>query len=141
MSQLLDEIEQQKHLANQLLKKDIQSVQNIPGLVKYRLDTKLVDCNDFTLYFLEGRVSICVSLIFHDRQTGHDLVIRQINVLPDEYWNQGYGSMILQRLKEWAKRENFDSMRATQVQASKFFEKNGFQSIEGSKTNDYLCIL
>ncbi len=98
----------------------------------------------YRVQFREGESIVSIFLTPHDDQSGADLAITNMTTLPDQEKGRGYGSVVLQRILEWAKQEGYKKIIATQVQgaAKTFWEKNGFvwEDHPGNDTNDYIYV-
>ncbi|HVV14890.1 MAG TPA: hypothetical protein VHD55_00575 [Candidatus Paceibacterota bacterium] len=80
-----------------------------------------------------------IRIVFNDRQTGADLVITNMTVIPHTAYGRGFGSQALAVLLEQAWEAGLRDIRAVQVQrqSERFWEKNRFSRV-GNVTNDFL---
>lgn len=91
-----------------------------------------------TFAFGEGVTTIRILL---NDYSGADLVITNITTLPESQTGQGYGSKAIQQLLLWAKENDFNDIRAVQVQepSEGFWLKNGFaKDKEPNGCNDFV---
>lgn len=89
----------------------------------------------------EEEIKTTLRILFHDT-TGSDLVITNMTTLPDEAKGRGFGRNAIQNILQWTRINNFNEVRATQVQAEseEFWVKNGFiKDKEPNLSNDFIC--
>lgn len=79
-----------------------------------------------------------IRIVFKD-SSGADMVITNMTTLPEKEIGEGYGSIALNVLVQWAFDNNLDDIRAVQVQGKSegFWVKNKFTRV-GNITNDFL---
>lgn len=90
--------------------------------------------------FEEGKTKTTLRILFND-ETGSDIVITNITTLPDEAKSKGFGSSSIQNILQWARTNNFNEVRATQIQTENegFWIKNGFtKDGESNLSNDFI---
>ncbi len=85
---------------------------------------------DYELTFCPSQgVQVTVFVSIGDWQTDSAITITEMTTLPETVRKKGYGSQAIKRIIEWARRHNFNEIRATQVSspdARRFWEQNGF---------------
>lgn len=90
--------------------------------------------------FPVGEAVTTIRILLND-YSGADLVIANMTTLPESQAGQGYGSKAVQQLLLWAKENDFNDIRAVQVQGSseRFWLKNGFvKDKEPNECNDFV---
>ncbi len=88
----------------------------------------------------EGGAKATMRIVMNDVQSGVDVTITNMTVLPAEKEGGGYGSDAVARILEWARKSNFDAICATQVSSDdskRFWKRNGFSEVEGSSLGDF----
>lgn len=99
----------------------------------YTRDAYIIQFN-----FEEGNSKTTLRILFNDR-TGSDVVITNMTSLPET--RKGFGSNAIKILLEWARANNLNEVRATQVQSEieEFWTKNGFtKDKEPNSCNDFI---
>jgi GNAT superfamily N-acetyltransferase len=88
----------------------------------------------------EQNTVVTIRLLFHDK-TGSGVVITNMTALPEGQKGKGFGSRAVQSILEWARNNNLNEVRATQVEPEneKFWVKNGFIKDEKpNPSNDFV---
>jgi len=82
--------------------------------------------------------TVTIRTVEPDAQSGAQMAITNMTVLPHEWCRNGYGSRVLQMLIKGAQARNISHIQAVQVQrdAEFFWLKNGFVPL-GTICNDY----
>lgn len=94
-------------------------------------------------YVIRRRLACATTIRFQllDHQTGADVVITNMTVLPEEYRSRGIGQSAIADLLTWARANMLNDVRATQVscpRAAHFWELCGFKRMpEPNPTGDY----
>ncbi len=99
----------------------------------YTQDAYIIQFN-----FEEGNSKTTLRILFNDK-TGSDVVITNMTSLPET--RKGFGSNAIKILLEWARANNLNEVRATQVQSEieEFWTKNGFtKDKEPNSCNDFV---
>ncbi len=127
----------QSEVSGQSVEKLLESLEKFGATItadKFESGAYIVQFN------FEEEIKTTLRILFHDT-TGSDLVITNMTTLPDEAKGKGLGSSSVQNILEWARSNNFNEVRATQVQTESegFWVKNGFiKDEEYNLTNDYV---
>jgi hypothetical protein len=87
-------------------------------------------------YYSKTRVTI--RYVLNDKQSGADMVITNMTVLPAAWCGHGFGTTALQLLIKHAIAQGHPDIRAVQVQgpSEQFWSKNGFKALN-NVTNDF----
>lgn len=95
--------------------------------------------NAFALLFRFDGTLVTIRIVLDDEQSGADLVITNMAVLPKQNHKRRWGSKALKKLLFHAGRCGLKNLQATEVsneQSERFWKKNGFVEI-GNKTGDF----
>ncbi len=87
-------------------------------------------------------LTVTVEISLKEWQTSSDLVILTITTAPETLRSRGYGGKVLEYLVDWAKSNNLNEIRATQVSDSRsklFWIRNGFVECPApNPTSDFI---
>lgn len=128
----------QSEVRGQSVSKLLESLEKFGATItvdKFESDAYIVQFN------FEDEIKTTLRILFHDT-TGSDLVITKMTTLPDEAKSRGFGSNSIQNILQWTRINNFNEVRATQVQteSEEFWVKNGFiKDKEPNLSNDFIC--
>ena len=91
---------------------------------------------------LELWVTVTVEISLKEWQTDSDLVILTMVTTPEILRSRGYGGKVLGYLADWAKSNNLNEIRATQVsdpRSKRFWIRNGFVKCPApNPTSDFI---